>query len=605
MLTDRFHQLRKEELDKVFSKSNISKIWRKVVRGQLRNVDILDIYDYYDFNYNIDSRALLLRSDILSGNYSSSKPLIYRVEKKLGICRHLIIPQPTDALILQIITDKISPEILSNQPSKNSFYSRDKHFIKKPHEIDEYGFNWRKLWKKMQKKIFKFSDQKELIIVTDLSNYYDSIFIPELRKLITGYINNNEALLDILFGIIERNSWLPDYLPYTGRGLPTSNLEGIRLMAHSFLFEFDEIIKKKSNNSFTRWMDDVVVAVDTREEAVNVLSSSSDVLKSRGLALNLKKTSIYSAEEAEYHFLIDENKYLDSIDFDYHLEHGIKAISNELVKRFNKHLKSNQSAKYYEKISKRYITSFGKINSKRILKNVASLFNENPGIRQNLLFYLSTLGYSKRTSEVVLEIFDELKLHDDISLFNICRLITDWNIPLTKEGDEFVENAIKKIKSFSMTRKQIFDFYCLLWVKTKYDHPEDLYKFIMDYKGIWNSHPFLRRQVTSIMGRLFLYKEDKVRTFLETQISTAEQQVVSTANNLINLKKLISIEGKVKLYLFPQNKYKTYPLQKFLVLCSFLNSETYRTNKDVIEKIKFHIDDPYYRKWLELQYNVK
>ncbi|CAN0585596.1 unnamed protein product, partial [Ectocarpus sp. 12 AP-2014] len=462
---------------------------------------------------------------------------------------HLIIPQPTDALILQIITDKISLEILSNQPSKNSFYSRDRHFVKKPHEIDEYGFNWRKLWKKMQKKIFKFSDQKELIIVTDLSNYYDSIFIPELRKLITGYIKNNEALLDILFGIIERNSWLPDYLPYTGRGLPTSNLEGIRLMAHSFLFEFDEIIKKKSNNSFTRWMDDVVVAVDTREEAVNVLSSSSDVLKSRGLALNLKKTSIYSAEEAEYHFLIDENKYLDSIDFDYHLEHGIKDISNELVKRFNKHLKSNQSAKYFEKISKRYITAFGKINSKRILKNVASLFNENPGIRQNLLFYLSTLGYSKRTSEVVLEIFDELKLHDDISLFNICRLITDWNIPLTKEGDEFVENAIKKIKSFSMTRKQIFDFYCLLWVKTKYDHPEDLYKFIMDYKGIWNSHPFLRRQVTSIMGRLFLYKEDRVRTFLETQISTAEQQVVSTANNLINLKKLTSIEGKVKLYL--------------------------------------------------------
>lgn len=605
MLTDRFHQLRKEELDKVFSKSNITKIWRKVVRGQLRNVDILDIYDYYDFNYNIDSRALLLRSDILSGNYSSSKPLIYRVEKKLGICRHLIIPQPTDALILQIITDKISPEILSNQPSKNSFYSRDRHFVKKPHEIDEYGFNWRKLWKKMQKKIFKFSDQKDLIIVTDLSNYYDSIFIPELRKLITGYINNNEALLDILFGIIERNSWLPDYLPYTGRGLPTSNLEGIRLMAHSFLFEFDEIIKKKSNNSFTRWMDDVVIAVDTREEAVNVLSSSSDVLKSRGLALNLKKTSIYSAEEAEYHFLIDENKYLDSIDFDYHLEHGIKDISNELVKRFNKHLKSNQSAKYFEKISKRYITAFGKINSKRILKNVASLFNENPGIRQNLLFYLSTLGYSKRTSEVVLEIFDELKLHDDISLFNICRLITDWKIPLTREGDEFVENSIKKIKSFSMTRKQIFDFYCLLWVKTKYDHPEDLYKFIMDYKGIWNSHPFLRRQVTSIMGRLFLYKEDRVRAFLETQISTAEQQVVSTANNLINLKKLTFIEGKVKLYLFPENKYKTYPLQKFLVLCSFLNSEAYRMDKDVIEKIKFHIDDPYYRKWLELQYNVK
>lgn len=605
MLTDRFHQLRKEELDKVFSKSNITKIWRKVVRNQLRTVDILDIYDYYDFNYNISSRALLLRNDILSGNYSSSKPLIYRVEKKLGICRHLIIPQPSDALILQIITDKISSEILANQPSENSYYSRDRHYVKKPHEIDEYGFDWRELWKKMQKKIFKFSEQKELIVVTDLSNYYDSIFIPELRKLTTGYINNKEALLDILFGIIERNSWLPDYLPYTGRGLPTSNLEGIRLMAHSFLFEFDEIIKKKSNDSFTRWMDDVVIAVDSREEAVNILSSSSDVLKSRGLALNLKKTNIYTAEQAEYHFLIDENKFIDSIDFEYHLKNGIKDISNLLIKRFNKHLKTNQSAKYYEKITKRYITAFSKLSSKRILKDVPYLFNENPGIRSNLLFYLSTLGFDKRTAEVVLKIFDELKLHDDISLFNICKLITDWNIPMTKEGDLFINKAIKKIKSFSISRKQIFDFYCLLWVRTKYNHPEDLYKFIFDYRGIWNSHPFLRRQVTSIMSRLFLYKEDQIKKFLDNQISTAEQQVVSIANNLINLKKLNSIEGKVKLYLFPEKKYKTYPLQKFLVLCSFLNNEAYRNDKDIAKKIQYHIDDSYYRKWIELQYNIK
>jgi len=277
MLTDRFHQLRKEELKNVFSKANISKTWRKIVRDQLRTVDIIDIYDYYDFNYNIDARALILRSDILSGNYSSSKPLIYRVEKKLGICRHLIIPQPTDALILQIITETISEEILSNQPSKNSFYSRDKHNLRKPHEIDEYGFHWRDLWKKMQKKIYKFKENKELIVVTDLSNYYDTIFIPELRKLISGFVNNKEALLDILFNIIEKNSWIPDYLPYTGRGLPTSNLEAIRL-----------------------------------------------VLKSRGLALNLKKTNIYNALEAEFHFLIEENQYLDSIDYELHKVLGIK-----------------------------------------------------------------------------------------------------------------------------------------------------------------------------------------------------------------------------------------------------------------------------------------
>ena len=89
--------------------------------------------------------------------------------------------------------------------------------------------------------------------------------------------------MDILFKILEKISWLPDYLPYTGRGLPTTNLEGVRLLAHSFVFEIDAVLKNKSMESFTRWMDDIIIGVNTRDEAVNVLSSTSDILKSRGL----------------------------------------------------------------------------------------------------------------------------------------------------------------------------------------------------------------------------------------------------------------------------------------------------------------------------------
>jgi hypothetical protein len=98
MLTERFYRVRKKELDKVFSKQNIAGVWRKVVKDQLRRTDILDIFDHYDFNYNIDERAILLRNDLLDGNYQCSLPLIYRIEKKYGICRHLIMPQPIDAL---------------------------------------------------------------------------------------------------------------------------------------------------------------------------------------------------------------------------------------------------------------------------------------------------------------------------------------------------------------------------------------------------------------------------------------------------------------------------------------------------------------------------
>ena len=51
-----------------------------------------------------------------------------------------------------------------------------------------------------------------------------------------------------------------------------------------------------------------------KEEGIEILSFTSDILKSRGLAWNTSKTDIYTSQKAQIHFLIDENKYLDSID---------------------------------------------------------------------------------------------------------------------------------------------------------------------------------------------------------------------------------------------------------------------------------------------------
>jgi len=171
MHTERFRQLRKNALSGLLNKRSIGKVWRKIVKDQFRSLEIKDLYDHYDFNYNIEERALALKNAILEGTYKISTPLIYRLEKKFGVCRHLVIPQPIDALLLQILVGSIAEQVLAKQPSKNAFYSREKHNLKKPHEEIEYGLSFRKQWKKLQKKIYKFNDEKKLLAVTDLSNY--------------------------------------------------------------------------------------------------------------------------------------------------------------------------------------------------------------------------------------------------------------------------------------------------------------------------------------------------------------------------------------------------------------------------------------------------
>lgn len=174
--TARFIVKRKKDLEACFDKKVVTDTWRKIVKKQLRGMDILDLHDYYDFNYSIDQKAGQIIEDILSGQFKTSAPLIYRIEKKLGICRHLMIPSPTDALVFQTIVESIAAPIQKKAPSKQAYYSRDKHNLKLPHEHKaESEYPWQIQWKNFQKDILKFSKSHKYLGVTDLSNFYDSI----------------------------------------------------------------------------------------------------------------------------------------------------------------------------------------------------------------------------------------------------------------------------------------------------------------------------------------------------------------------------------------------------------------------------------------------
>ena len=573
MHTERFRQLRKNAIDHILEKNSMCRFWRKIVRDQLRKLDIKDIYDHYDFNFNIDDRVTAIRNDIMNGTYKPEVPLVYRIEKKYGICRHMVIPNPADALILQVIVENLADQLISKQPSENAYFSRDKHNVGKIHEGIEYGVPFRKQWKELQKKIYKFHDEKELLIVTDITNYYDSIYLPELRKVFLSQISAPEVIVDLLFQIIEAISWKPDYLPYSGRGLPTTNLEAIRLLAHSFLFEIDEILKKETNNSFVRWMDDFTIGVNTSKEAISILCAISDMLKSRGLALNIPKTAILNAKQVEHEFLINKNMELDS--FEKNEIKDIKQIEKVLYKKFNIHLREKNS-RYWEKVAKRFITAFSRMKSRKILEIIPEIYLNYPGLRPNLLLYFRSIGYGKKTSTTILEILRGLSVFDDISLFGISELLTEWEIPVTDYSKKFLDEAEKSINNLSW--EQPSGFYALIWFKAKYSNPEDLYRFLKKYENFWKTDAFLRRQATAILSRLSKIDAKEKSPLLIQQISSGNIGVVSVANQISMFEMLNHVEGKLGLYLFPEKKQRIYPLGKFLVLCSVLNQSYSKNN---------------------------
>jgi Reverse transcriptase (RNA-dependent DNA polymerase) len=418
-----------------------------------------------------------------------------------------------------------------------------------------------------------------------------------------GYVNTNEVLVDILFRVIEEISWKPDYLPYTGKGLPTCNLEAIRLLAHSFLFEIDNVLKQRTNDSFTRWMDDIVIGVDDRKEAIDIISSISDMLKSRGLALNLSKTAIYDSNQAYYHFQIEENKYLDTLEGFNKNDPLYDQITTELEVKFKNHF-NDQAPKYWDKITKRYITAFGRLKSLKLLAEVPDVYLNHPGVRPNLLIYLSNIGYEEQTADTIKCILSKLDIFDDISLYQICFLITSWEIPINAESKKFLDYFDNQIVGIALKSKNQSDFYSALWFKSKYNHPEELLKFVIRYKSTWLSDSFLRRQITSILGRLLIVNSKEVDALLYMQISSGINGTVSLANQILQFSKIECLDGKLRFYLFPEKPQRPYPHSKFMVLCSVLNSDKIRNDITVKKSVMEHVLDPYYRKWLDFQYNI-
>lgn len=603
MHTERFIRLRKSVLNKVLEKDLAVKIWRVTVRNQLRSMDIKDVYDHYDFNINIEERIQTLKNAILDGSYSVGTPLIYKTEKKYGICRHMVIPQPEEALILQCLIEHISEEILKKQPSSNAFYSRDKHNVKKPHEAIEYGMSFREQWKALQKKIYNFTNEFDYIVVTDLTNYFDSIDLRELRRVFVSNTNLDEVIIDLVFKIVEGLSWRPDYLPYSHRGLPTANVEPIRLLGHSFLFEVDQILKERTNENFARWMDDITCGVDDKRKGIALLSDISDVIKSRGLAFNLSKTKILSAQEAFFEFQIEKNLEIDAYEkIKPGTPQSIQA-EKELWVKYRNHFK-DKSAKSWDKIAKRYITTFGKFKSRRLLNGLAFNYIANPGLRSNYLIYLSTCGYSKKSSEVVLEILNKLDPFDDISLYQISNLLTQWKVPFTDKAKHFISEVDNLLTRHAKIKKDPISFYSLLWFKSKYNNGVDLFKFLDKYRNIWQNNSFLRRQATACLGRFDLSKEQKRLDLLDHQLFSGMSTTVSVANQIKQFSKIETISFNLNAYLFPTTLSKYYPHAKFIVLCSVLSSVEIRKKDYTLSKLKDYIKDPWHIFILKDEFNL-
>jgi hypothetical protein len=506
-----------------------------------------------------------------------------------------MIPSPSDALVFQTITEYLTPKIQNNQPTDKAYHSRDKATLKLPHEANSPREPWYILWPKYQRQILKFTNDCEYLVVTDISNYYDNIGLRELRNIVSNYSQPKEVVLDFLFNIIEQLSWTPDYLPKSLKGLPQINLEAFRLLPHVMLFEADKLLNKQTNGNFVRWVDDISFGVVDTHQAYQILGNLNDSLKSRGLALNISKTKLYDQQEAKAHFLFDENDYLNKTAKTSISDPDYKQTKKDFLKKFRKHLKNN-SLKNWDRVTKRYFTVAGDLQIRELSNYASSLFKSYPRLRVHIIKYLYKMGYTSRTTSIILDLLENTMRYDDVTLFYLCKLITDLEVPYTNNGISFIKKSKKLLETFNTE----LELYCYYWFLAKYGEPQTILNLIESSKNMWKDNSFLSRQVVSILPRTLNFNEAYTKKLLDQQARIGARDIAAVANNINMLIKTqrLSVHNS---YLFPPSIQTPYPLYKFLILTAIACSpDLLQIERGKIRKsAQKHIKDKWYTNLLK------
>jgi len=145
-------------------------------------------------------------------------------------------------------------------------------------------------------------EDNEVLLVTDLSNYYESISIKDLITTLKLEVTNLEITSEIeanynkVIELIDNllSSWCE---PNTRRGIP-QNRDASSFLSNIFLNPVDSEMIKLGYNYF-RYMDDIRIVCKDRYDARRALKHLISELRKKGLNVNSKKTKILDLNNSE------------------------------------------------------------------------------------------------------------------------------------------------------------------------------------------------------------------------------------------------------------------------------------------------------------------
>jgi hypothetical protein len=300
----------------MFSVARLSKTAANL-RREVRDIRSRDIVDWADWFVALDRVLPILRTQIIEGTYAPSPPTRYELPKTKGSFRLITVPNIRDVVVYRHVADVALSRALPSKV-KGAYFSRrhtptpiGQTFNLDPSDPYHKFFTIWLTYNAYRSRTLLASPH-DMVVVTDISNYFDSIQHDLLLEYMAP-LGLPRKTVGLLGRLLEAFKPQAGHSPNPRVGLAQDELDCSRELAHVFLFEHDRrITQAVGEDKYVRWLDDQNIGVGSATAARQTINRLTRSLASQRLTLNAGKTRFLDPDQVVIHFQLTANKSLEA-----------------------------------------------------------------------------------------------------------------------------------------------------------------------------------------------------------------------------------------------------------------------------------------------------
>ncbi len=457
-------------VNEILTAANMKRIWKEEVRTKLRASTLADLhfaqdpFHWLSIEINLDGFLQSIVDTLSSGRYTAEVCSIVRAAKSKGLVRPLAYLSPRDAVVYRTLIAHAEPRLLQSDRPWTGFRRSEKASSKPktPESEPVDSFDWFTLWLKNQGQSVEMAERSPFLVETDISNFFASIDLDVVREHLLAHSGLPKDAVRLCMYLIQQVSPRPRHATFPAQGLPQENQDSSRAIAHSLLNDLDSALEeygKKDN--FVRFMDDMLVGVQTVDEGERVVRRIQLKLEEIGLHPNSAKTRIVPSEEYLAGLCPDDNGFLDRVNHEFdrlragdlrHVTNPPRELVEELETRASafRLLPPQGRAARWDRVLRRYYTALRNARSQVFLgDDVIADARALPSATRTLLEYVRAYPLSIPMANQLFDLAINWRdLYEDLSLACLEVILTAPNVESSGVGKLIGPRALDLIQTF-------------------------------------------------------------------------------------------------------------------------------------------------------------